>query len=251
MTRRDDVNDLYEWPNKIENVIKWLFWSNVICSMVACIVKNDSIINILIVAQIIVSILYVLLSILDDNFFWYNAEQIRRQAAIENGFGIDIMEYKTEGYYNNTIPNNIVKFSVNAFESIMFSKTTAERMMLKEGSRTLIAFIAFICACLVYKDYGVILIVSQTVFSAYFIEEFVRLCVYKSKLEKLYDSFYKQLITIGIKNEKQRSLLLAYAIEYEAIKAHYKIRLSEKEFWKHNEETSLKWENISGKIKIY
>ena len=131
MTRRDDVNDLYEWSNKIENVMKWLFWSNVICSMVACIVKNDSIINILIVVQIIVSILYVLLSILDDNFFRYNAEQIRRQAAMENGFGIDIMEYKKEGYYNNTIPNNIVKFSVNAFEIIMFSKTTAERMILK------------------------------------------------------------------------------------------------------------------------
>nr|WP_304576490.1 hypothetical protein [uncultured Clostridium sp.] len=195
-------------------VMKWLFWSNVICSMVACIVKNDSIINILIVVQIIVSILYVLLSILDDNFFRYNAEQIRRQAAMENGFGIDIMEYKKEGYYNNTIPNNIVKFSVNAFEIIMFSKTTAERMILKEGARTLIVFIAFIFACLVYKDYGVILIISQKVFSAYFIEEFVRLCVYKSKLEKLYYSFYKELITIGIKNEKQRSLLLAYAIEY-------------------------------------
>lgn len=251
MTRRDDVNDLYKWPNKIEDVMTVLFWINIIGSIVVCIVKNDVIINILIVAQIIVSILYVVLSILDDNFFWYNAEKVRRQAAIENGFGIDITEYKTEGYYNNTIHNSIMKFSVNAFESIMFSKTTAERMMLKEGIRTLIAFIAFIGACLVYRDYGIILIISQTVFSAYFIEEFVRLCVYKSKLEKLYDSFYKQLITIGIKNEKQRSLLLAYAIEYEAIKAHYKIRLSEKEFWKHNEETSLKWEKISRELKIY
>lgn len=251
MARRDDVNDLYEWPNKIENVMKLLFWSNVICSILACIVKNDAIINILIVVQIILSILYVLLSILDDNFFWYNAEQVRRQAAIENAFGIDITEYKTEGYYNNNIPNNSVKFSVNAFESIMFSKTTAERMMLKEGSMTFIAFIAFICACLVYKDYGVILIISQTAFSAYFMEEFVRLCIYKSKLEKLYDSFYKELITVGVKDEKQRSLLLAYAIEYEAVKAHYKIRLSEKEFLKHNEETSLKWQNISGKIKTY
>ena len=84
MTRRDDVNDLYEWPNKIEDVMTVLFWINIIGSIVACIVKNDVIINILIVSQIIVSILYVVLSILDDNFFWYNAEQVRRQAAIEN-----------------------------------------------------------------------------------------------------------------------------------------------------------------------
>ena len=84
MTRRDDVNDLYEWPNKIEDVMTVLFWINIIGSIVVCIVKNDVIINILIVAQIIVSILYVVLSILDDNFFWYNAEKVRRQAAIEN-----------------------------------------------------------------------------------------------------------------------------------------------------------------------
>lgn len=45
--------------------------------------------------------------------------------------------------------------------------------------------------------------------------------------------------------------MLAYAIEYETIKAYYKIRLSEKAFWKHNEETSLKWENISESILIY
>lgn len=69
MTRRDDVNDLYEWPNKIEDVMTVLFWINIIGSIVVCIVKNDVIINILIVAQIIVSILYVVLSILDDNFF--------------------------------------------------------------------------------------------------------------------------------------------------------------------------------------
>lgn len=64
MTRRDDVNDLYECPNKIENIMKWLFCSNVVGSIVACIVKNHVIINILIVAQIILSILYVLLSII-------------------------------------------------------------------------------------------------------------------------------------------------------------------------------------------
>ena len=48
MTRRDDVNDLYKWPNKIEDVMTVLFWINIIGSIVACIVKNDVIINILI-----------------------------------------------------------------------------------------------------------------------------------------------------------------------------------------------------------
>jgi hypothetical protein len=250
MARRDDVNQLYLWPNRIEYIIKWLFWINVVCSVAYCIFKTGTVSNILLVVQILVSILYVVSRIIDDNLFWYNAERARRQTAIENGFGIDITEYKTNEYYNNSLPNNSTKFSVNAFESIMFSKTTAGRMLWKESIRMGIAVLAFISTCLVNKDYGIVLIMSQTVFSAFFVEEYVTLVVYKSRLEKLYDDFYKESITIGIKSEEQSILLLAYAIEYEAIKAHYKVRLSEKEFWKHNSETSLKWEQVRKKIKI-
>lgn len=249
MARRDDVNQLYLLPNRIEYIIKWLFWINVVCAVGSCIFKTDTESNILSIIQILVSILYVVSRIIDDNFFWYNAENARRQSAIENGFGIDITEYKTNEYYNNRLPNNSAKFSVNAFESIMFSKTTAGRMLWKESIKIGIAILAFISTCLVNKDYGIMLIISQTVFSTYFIEEYVTLVVYKSRLEKLYDDFYKELITIGIKYEDQKSLLLAYAIEYEAIKAHYKVRLSEKEFWKHNTETSLKWERVCREIK--
>ena len=43
-------------------------------------------------------------------------------------------------------------------------------------------------------------------------QEYVTLVVYKLRLEKLYDDFYKESISIGIKSENQRSLLLAYAI---------------------------------------
>lgn len=250
MARRDDVNKLYLWPSRIEHIMKCLFWANVICSAMCCLFKVNNVTSILLIVQIMASIMYVVLKILDDNFFWYNAESVRRQTDIENAFGIDIVEYKTEEYYNNNLPNNATKFSVNAFESIMFSKTTAGRMMWKEGIRIGITVFAFICVCLVYKDYSIILIISQTVFSAYFIEEFVTLLVYKFRLEKLYDAFYKELITIGIKNENQRSLLLSYAIEYEVIKAHYKVRLSNKEFWKHNAETSLKWKQVYNKINV-
>lgn len=250
MARRDDVNQLYMWSSKIERILKWLFWINALASAAASIFKTDTASNTLLVVQILVSLLYVVCRILDDNFFWYNAERVRRRADIENGFGIDITEYKTNGYYNNNLPNDLTKFSVNAFESIMFSKATVGQMLWKESIRMVIAALIFISSCLFYKDYGIVLIISQTVFSAYFVEEFVTLVVYKSRLEKLYDAFYEELITIGIKSEEQKSLILAYAIEYEAIKAHYKVRLSEEEFWKHNAETSLKWQQVYKKIKI-
>lgn len=246
MSRRDDVNKVYEFTKKIENIIRFCFWGNILFSLIGGFLDK----NFLIIVQILLSIMYVVLSILDDKFLWYEAERIRRQTCIENAFGINITEYKTEGYYNNSIQNDYMKFYINSFESIMFSKKTAGKMILKEACKTILIVFVFICVCLVFKNYGIILIISQAVFSAYFIEGFVSLCFYKSRLEKLYDNFYKELITIGINNENQKVLLLSYAIDYETIKAHYKIRLSQKEFNEHNDETSLEWEKISSEIKI-
>lgn len=250
MSRRDDVNKMYKISSKISNIMKWLFGLNLLCSGVIVILNSKENTNVVIIAQILISVIYVILGIIDDNFFWYNAENSRTKTSIQNGFGIEITELETEGYYNNDISDNIVKFSVNAFESILFSKTTAEKMIFKEGFITGIAILVFISVCLIYKDYNIILIISQTVFSAYFIQEFIKLFVYKIRLEKLYDDFYNQLITIGIKCDEQRSLLLSYGIEYEIIKAYYKVRLSQKIFSKHNDKTTLEWDKICKKIKV-
>lgn len=250
MTRRDDVNELYERSNRIQKIMKLMFIVNIACSLIVCIFQYDTMINTLMIIQILISILYVALGILDNNFLWYNAEKVRRETSIENGLGIEITEYKTEKYYNNNIKNSIIKFSINAFESVLFSKTTASRMIFKETIKTVVALSIFICGCLVYKNYNILLIICQTVFSAYIIEDFITLILYKFKLEKLYDDFYTILITIGINSIEEKNLILVYAIEYETIKAHYKVRLSESEFNKHNDETSLKWEEIYKKIKI-
>ena len=69
MARRDDVNQLYLWPRRIEYTIKWLFWINVACSITSCIFKIHAVSNVLLIIQILVSILYVILKILDDIFF--------------------------------------------------------------------------------------------------------------------------------------------------------------------------------------
>lgn len=204
--------------------MKWLFWINIVSSIITYIINEDSTVkSLLMIIQISVSILYVILNLVDNNFFWYNAEKGRRLTFIEDGFGIDISEYKTKDYYNNRFPDNMVKLSINAFESIMFSKITAGRMVWKQGVKCGIALFAFLCTILINKDYDLILIISQTVFSAYYIEEFVTLLVYKSRLEVLYNFFYNEFITTGIKSENQKILLLANTIEYETIKAHYKV----------------------------
>ena len=69
-------------------------------------------------------------------------------------------------------------------------------------------------------------------------------------MDKLYDEAYSTLVTIGVKDEKQMVWLLAYAVEYEAIKAHYKVRLDSTIFNTYNNELSQKWDAIQQKIVI-
>ena len=69
-------------------------------------------------------------------------------------------------------------------------------------------------------------------------------------MDKLYNLFYTEFVTVGVSKQKQQYLLLSHVIEYEAVKAHYKVRLESNWFNKHNEQLSRKWEEIKTKIVI-
>lgn len=97
---------------------------------------------------------------------------------------------------------------------------------------------------------GVVLVITQAVFSTYIIEETIMLVLYKTKLEKLYSLIYAEFITVGIKKKTQQNLLLSYAVEYEAIKAHYKVRISTDLFKRYNDCLSRKWDDIKSKCRI-
>ena len=52
------------------------------------------------------------------------------------------------------------------------------------------------------------------------------------------------MISPGIKGKGREAIFLAYAVEYEAIKAHYKIRLDGKIFKKDNDKLNEQWKRI-------
>lgn len=87
------------------------------------------------------------------------------------------------------------------------------------------------------------LIIAQTAFSSYVLVIFVMLVLYKNRLEALYGEAYNILI-LGNQANSHQAWLIAYVVEYEAIKAHYKIRLEQKIFNKMNSELSAKWQDV-------
>lgn len=243
MSRRDDVNRLYKASIILDGIEKGLFVIDVVAAVVA-LSSNPTVVSIAIIIQIISAIFYFLCSVIDDGYFWYEAEKARRKNSIENGLGTRLSELETEEYYNNQSKVSLEKYALNALESNLFSKEIAGKMILCSCIKSIIAIVVLVVACRFLTDSEFLLIIAQTAFSSYVFIDTVQLVFYRLRMESLYKEGYAALITPGIKGKSKNAVLLAYAVEYEAIKAHYKIRLDEKTFRKNNDRLSAQWTQV-------
>ena len=249
MSRRDDVNRLYKAPGILERMEKVLFIIDVIAAVVA-LSNKPTVVSVTIIIQIISAVFYFLSSVIDDGYFWYEAEKARRKNCVENGLGARLSELETDEYYNNQSKVSLEKYALNALESNMFSKEIAGKMILCSCIKSVVAIAVLVVACRFLPDSEFLLIIAQTTFSSYVLIDTVQLVFYKLRMENLYKEGYTALITPGIKGKSRNAVLLAYAVEYEAIKAHYKIRLNEKIFKKNNDKLNEQWKQVlSHKVK--
>lgn len=248
MSRRDDVDVLYRKSTKLNDWCQILFWTNCFFSVLSLlfdgILNNTSILM-----QILTSVLYVILKSIDDGHYWFKAESARRKNNLQVALRINLSDFETEGYYNNSLEPSISKYAMNTFESNFFSKELTAKMLAKSLVKAIIAVLLLISIGWFNPDQGVILIITQAVLSTYIVEETIMLALYKSKLDKLYDLIYTEFITIGITKKSQQNLLLSYVVEYEATKAHYKVRISTFLFNQYNKELSKKWNDIKAKCR--
>lgn len=242
MSRRDDVMGLYRPSEILEKIEKVLFGLDIVTALVAM-VSNENISSAAIVVQIVVALLYFVSNTIDDGCFWYEAEKQRRKNGIQNGLGMRLSEYDTEEYYNNNLPHSLEKYGMNILESNYFSKVIAGKMLLKVGVYALGAVVALVIACRFVSDENALLLIAQTAFSSYVLVNFVMLVLYKIRLEALYSEAYNVLI-LGNQTHGHQAWLISYVVEYEAIKAHYKIRLEQKIFNRLNSELSTKWQDV-------
>ncbi len=251
MSRRDEISKYYNMSGKAEIISTWAFWLNIILSITILFTQaHPTISSILMKIIITLSFICPIISVVDDSFWWYKAESNRRKSCIKDAFGVDTIAENVEEYYNNSSSQSFRKYVLNTFENDFFSKSIASKMLLPSFIKSLISFAVFIMICIIVKNDDIVLIISQTVFSANYICGTLSLFVYKNRLDDLYNDFYHSLVTVGVKEIKEKVLLLANIVEYESIKAHYKIRLSTKIFNKLNSSLSTDWANIETRCKF-
>ena len=131
-----------------------------------------------------------------------------------------------------------------------FTKEISRKMLIGAVAKLLIAVVVLIITCRFITNDDVLLVIAQTVFSAVVIEDAIRLIIFTQRIKTLYEEAYHELITVGISTTAQRVWLKYFCVEYESIKAHYRIRLSESLFNKLNPQLSEKWEKLSSQIKV-
>lgn len=251
MSRRDEISKYYDISSIADTISTWTFWINIILSIIVLFLQAYPVASSVLMKIIIgLSFICPIISVVDDSFWWYKAESNRRKSCIKDAFVVDTITENVEEYYNNSSSPSFKKYVLNTFENTLFSKNIAQKMLIPSAVKSLISFVVFIMICILFKNDDVILIISQTVFSTSYICGTLSLFVYKNRLETLYNDFYHLLVTIGVNGTKEKVLLLSNIVEYESIKAHYKIRLSTKVFKKLNSSLSIEWSNIESRCKF-
>lgn len=249
MSRRDDINKLYQPSKTLEKVCFGLFAADVVISIIAAWVSSD-VISYLTISLVVIAFLYMALSVIDDGIMWFQAESARRKNSIQVAYGVRLDKYETQEYYNNNVSDPDISYAANLFESAFFTKEISERMLVGAVVKLIVAVVILIVTCRFVASDDILLVIAQTAFSAVVIEDAIRLIIFSQRIKALYAKAYHEFITVGISTASQKVWLKFFCVEYESVKAHYRIRLSESIFNKLNPELSAEWDVLSEQIKI-
>lgn len=200
--------------------------------------------------SIILTLGYVALSNLNDIYFSNLAETERRKSLLKESFNINTTLRKTNKYYNNNEKPSIKKLGLNCYESAFFTKKVVDKMIFSYAIKISVFIIIYIILMIKSINIELLLVITQTLFSAEVLFYFIKLCYYKFQLDKICKEFQDIFFIRGLSNDNANVLLLNITMDYECLKSFCKIASSSKIFFKNNKEWSEEWTNLLEKNKV-
>lgn len=250
MKTRDDFQNRYNTSDLIAKAAAFCFWANVVFAFLTLVIP-DCVKPFLWGAQIIFPLIYVVLTVIDNCFLWYEVEIGRIKDNIADAFSANLTEERTEGYYTNNETPSIRKYAVNTYESAFYSREESKAMRTCAIFKIVVAVgVVFLLALLRAVDITWVLWAAQAVFSSVVIIDCIQLMVFSFKVDSICKQFYTQLITEGGTATVDRdTILLSCVVEYETTKMYFKVRLSPKVFEKLKPKLEAKWAELLSQIK--
>ncbi|MFC5606089.1 hypothetical protein [Variovorax soli] len=179
------------------------------------------------------------------------AEDKRRQDFVGNAYGVGLSGLdRTEGYYNNGQPPGTRRMAAQILENSHFSKAIALRMVGLERAK-IVVYTALWLICLMHRetDLGIVVAVSQAVFSEQIVSRWLRLEWLRMRFEKTYDDVCR-IFHATPPDQAFDAMTLESLGVYEAAKANSGITLSSRLFHRMNDQLSREWEQARAQINI-
>lgn len=244
--RKDEIQNLYDRINKISNFGDILFLLTIIISFVLLFDFKHK--DVFITLSIILTLGYIGLSNINDIYFSNLTEMERRKSLLKESFNINITLKETNKYYNNEEIPSIKKLGLNCYESAFFTKKVVDKMMFANIIKITIFILIYIVLMIQLKNLELLLVITQTLFSAKILFYFIKLCYYKFQLDKICKEFQDIFFIRGISSNME-VLLLDATMDYECLKSYCKIATSSKFFNKYNKVWSDEWNKVIKKLK--
>lgn len=204
--------------------------------------------DVFIIISIPLTLGYIVLSNINDMYFSNLAETERRKSLLKESFNINTTLRETNKYYNNDEIPSIRKLGLNCYESAFFTKKVVDKMMFINSMKIIFFTLIYIILMIQLENLELLLVITQTLFSAEILFYFIKLCYYKFQLDKICKEFQDIFFIQGLSNNME-ILLLDATMDYECLKSYCKIATSSKIFSKYNKEWSNEWNKLLKKLK--
>lgn len=253
-SRVDEVSRYYDPAVKIELTGKYLFALIAIISLLMPYANklDASAQNYLQAVFISIVAVYFTLAQIPRFYLVPRAERMRRKQLLSNSFGTALSLDMTSLYYNNAYSPSLIRLGANVMENSFFSKEVSGKMLIKSRFVTGAYAIAWLIAItLKHNNLEVLISITQLVFSAEIIAQWMNLEFLHFRYERIFEQLHAHFLhEIGEESHRAVATIIDAFVEYEAAKSSAGLLLSSKIFFKLNPMLTARWDQIRKDLKI-
>lgn len=253
-TKRIDGLERYYRP--IELCETWttsLFWISAVLSVLVLFshwIPWDAARDIPTVLFSVSVIFHLILSLYNRFYLVPEAEAKRRKQLLSDSFDIPLIPEQTQAYYNNPLAPSIQRLGASVLENSFFAKAVCGKMAIRERFKVLLYLTAWLLAAFWRNTpLGLLIVVTQTVFSGEIIVKLVSLEVLRHRNEDLYEELYHEFLhKIDFESATGTACILDAFAGYEAAKAAAALKQSTKIFKDLNPSLTAEWNRICDQL---